>query len=60
MEEINMRMEIDLDNVKEFVNNKLPRLLTDNCTDFATCAFILQSVLEAIDTLENEPSVDKE
>lgn len=47
-----MEIEIDLKEVKEFVNGKLPELLNKNCTSFLTSAFILQTLLEKIDELE--------
>jgi hypothetical protein len=47
-----MEIEIDLKEVKEFVNGKLPELLNKNCPSFLTSAFILQTLLEKIDELE--------
>lgn len=47
-----MEIEIDLKEVKEFVNGKLPEFLNKNCTSFSTSAFILQTLLEKIDELE--------
>lgn len=47
-----MEVEIDLKEVREFVNEKLPELLNKNCTSFLTSAFILQTLLEKIDELE--------
>lgn len=47
-----MEVNIDLKEIKEFVNKKLPELLNENCTSFLTSAFILQTLLEKIDELE--------
>lgn len=47
-----MEMSVNLDTVKDFVENKLPSLLLENTTDFAVAAFVLQSVLDAIDSAE--------
>lgn len=47
-----MEMSVNLDAVKDFVENKLPSLLLENTTDFAVAAFVLQSVLDAIDSAE--------
>ena len=47
-----MEMSVNLDTVKDFAENKLPSLLLENTTDFAVAAFVLQSVLDAIDSVE--------
>ena len=49
-----MEVDIDLKEVKKFVNGKLPELLNKNCTSFLTSAFILQTLLEKIDELEEK------
>lgn len=47
-----MEMFVNFDAVKDFAENKLPSLLLENTTDFAVAAFVLQSVLDAIDSVE--------
>ena len=57
-----MELSVNLDAVKDFVENRLPGLLLENTTDFAVAAFVLQSVLDAIDnaeaSVEDEPDGD--
>lgn len=51
-----MEMEItkeNLENIKKFCANKLSEFLVNNITDFAECAFILQSILDAVSEAEN-------
>ena len=50
-----MEIEIDLDDIKEFVTSKkFTDFLLSNTTQFGTAAFILQTVLEKIDELKEE------
>ena len=54
---MNNTVEIDLDNVKTFVeNSEFHRYLLENTLDFPTAAWILQTLLNAIDEVAN--SVD--
>lgn len=51
-----MEMEItkeNLENIKKFCADKLSKFLVNNITDFVECAFILQSILNAISEAEN-------
>lgn len=49
-----MIMQVDLDDVKEFVeSDKFTQFLLSNTTEFSTAAFILQTVLEKIDEIKN-------
>lgn len=46
---------VDLNDVEEFVTDeKFTRYLLDNTTDFGTAAFILQSVLTAVERAREE------
>lgn len=47
-------MSIDLDEVKEFVNNDLAGLLLENTTNFGVAAFCLQAVMNEIERVEGE------
>ena len=50
-----MHIEIDLENIREFVESEnFSEFLVNNTTDFGTAAFILQTLLEKIDELEGE------
>ena len=51
-----MEMEItkkNLENIKKFCADKLSEFLVNNITNFVECAFILQSVLDAVLEAEN-------
>lgn len=50
-------LEIDLDNIQEFVESeKFTQFLTSNTTNFGTAAFILQVVLDKVAELRKENS----
>ena len=52
-------MTIDLDEVKDFIeSNKFTRFLLDTAPSFETAAFVLQSLLNAVE--EAKQSLDKE
>ena len=46
-------VEINLIELENFIENKLPTILVENTTDFATAAFILQTMFDKIDELKN-------
>ena len=46
-------VEINLIELENFIENKLPTILVENATDFATAAFILQTMFDKIDELKN-------
>ena len=46
-------VDVDLDDVQQFTENELSAFLVNNTTDFGTAAFILQSVLNAIEEARN-------
>ena len=49
-----MEISVDIEDVEEFViSDKFRDFLLENTTDFGTAAFILQSLLEAIDDAIN-------
>lgn len=54
---MNEYITVDLEDVEEFINTKLAKLLIDNTTDFNTAAFVLQAALSALDDAKN--SLDK-
>lgn len=43
-----MNLEVDLDDVQRFAEDELSDFLVSHTTDFATAAFILQAVLDAV------------
>ena len=47
-----MEIEVNLREVRSFVTEELPDLLTNNTTDFTISAFILQTLLNKLDELE--------
>lgn len=47
-----MEMEVDIRRLKDFVNKELPNILMENSTDFPVAAFILQTMLNKLDELE--------
>ena len=50
-----MEISVDIEDVEEFViSDKFRDFLLENTTDFGTAAFILQSLLEAIDDAKNK------
>ena len=50
-------IEVNLEDVEEFINEKLPNLLLENTTEFTTAAFVLQAAISALEearsSLEN-------
>ena len=52
-------MEVDLEEVKKFVENKLPAILIENI-DFPEAAFCLQVLLDKIEELKGENLNDNE
>jgi hypothetical protein len=42
-------VDVDLNDVMDFAENKLSRFLVEETTDWGTAAFILQSVLDAVE-----------
>lgn len=47
-------LDVDLNDVKDFCENKLAKFLVENTTDFGTAAFILQTVLDRVNELQNQ------
>lgn len=46
-------IEVNLEDVEEFINEKLPSLLLENTTDFSTAAFILQAAVSALEEAQS-------
>lgn len=54
-----MEIEIDINDVERFVNNEdFHYYLVNNTTEFATAAFILQTLLDKVDEIKKQPKVD--
>lgn len=54
-----MDVEIDINDVERFVNSKdFHYYLINNTTEFATAAFILQTLLNKVDEIKKHPKVD--
>ena len=50
-----MEMTVDLNDIKEFVENeKFHQFLLSNTTDFAVAGWVLQTLLDAVDEAEKE------
>lgn len=50
-----MEMSVNLNDVKNFIeSDKFIQFMLNNTTDFATAAFVLQTLLEKVDELEKE------
>ena len=47
---MDMTMDVNLDELTQFVEEDLPGLLLNNTTDFGIAAFCLQAVMDAIET----------
>lgn len=48
-----MEVSVDIENVEEFItSDKFRDFLLNNTTDFGTAAFILQTLLDAINDLK--------
>lgn len=45
---MDMTMDVNLDELTQFVEEDLPGLLLNNTTDFGIAAFCLQAVMDAI------------
>ena len=46
-------IEVNLEDVEKFINEKLPKLLLENTTDFSTAAFILQAAVSALEEAQS-------
>ena len=46
---MDMTMDVNLDELTQFVEEDLPGLLLNNTTDFGIAAFCLQAVMDAIE-----------
>jgi hypothetical protein len=52
-----MEVSVDINDVEKFItSDKFTEFLLNNTTDFATAAFVLQSLLEAVDVAKEELS----
>lgn len=47
-----MEIEVDIKKLKTFVEEKLPDILLKNTTDFSIAAFILQTLIDKINYIE--------
>lgn len=47
-----MKIEVDIKKLKTFVEEKLPDILLKNTTDFSIAAFILQTLIDKINYIE--------
>lgn len=50
---MNEYITVDLEDVEEFINTKLAKLLIDNTTDFNTAAFVLQAAVSALEEAQS-------
>ena len=49
-----MNIDVDINNVKEFVSSdEFCSFLVNKTTEFGTAAFVLQTLLDKIDEIEN-------
>ena len=54
-------IEIDIDDIETFVNDPdFHRYLIENNTDFATAAFVLQTLLNAVKELRSQSQVEED
>lgn len=55
---MDMTMDVNLDELTQFVEEDLPGLLLNNTTDFGIAAFCLQAVMDAITAAKNSNNND--
>lgn len=46
-------IEVNLEDVEKFINEKLPKLLLENTVEFTTAAFVLQAALSALEEAQS-------